>query len=63
MFGMTAATAWELDAERRREQAMAWKAPRSPEIRGPDARPSIWFRRLVSSLRRTPAAGWDNLRT
>ena len=31
MFGMTATTAWELDAERRREQAMAWKAPRSTD--------------------------------
>jgi len=63
MFGMTAATAWELDAERRHELVMAWKAPRSRAVPGPEARPFVSFRRLVSGLRRMAPANWEDLRT
>jgi hypothetical protein len=60
MFGMMPATAMELEAERRRELATAWKpvpTVRPDSVREP--RPAGSLRRLLGSFNRTPPAGWS----
>jgi hypothetical protein len=67
MFGMMPATAMELEAERRRELATAWKpvpTVRPDPVR--DSRPAGSLRRMLSSFTRVPPAGWagwDDVRT
>lgn len=62
MFGTTPVTAWELEAERRRELAMPWRtAPRAEREARHLARPSFSLRRLVESLRQPPRAGWKDV--
>jgi hypothetical protein len=64
MFGMTATTAWELEAERRVELAQRERYASGPAAR--DGRENGLFgamRRLAGSLRQAPAAGLKDLRT
>jgi hypothetical protein len=67
MFGMMPATAMELEAERRRELAGAWKpvpTMRPDPVR--ESRPAGSLRRVLSSFRRVPPptwAGWEDVRT
>jgi len=64
MFGMTAATAWELEAERRVELAQRGRYASGPEARtGRENRLFATLRRLTGSLRQTPSAGLKDLRT
>jgi len=63
MFGMTAATAWELEAERRVELASRTR-PASSEVRvGRDGVLLATLRRLTGSLRQAAPAGLKDLRT
>jgi len=63
MFGMTAATAWELEAERRVELASRTR-PASSEVRvGRDGVLLPTLRRLTGSLRHAAPAGLKDLRT
>jgi hypothetical protein len=64
MFGMTATTAWELEAERRVELAQRARYAAGPAAR--DGRENGLFaalRRLAGSLRQAPAAGLKDVRT
>ena len=64
MFGMTAATAWELEAERRVELAQRARYASSSEARA--RRENGLFaslRRLTGSLRQASSAGLKDLRT
>ena len=63
MFGYTPATAFELEAERRRELAMAWRPPRAESVARRQARPMASLRRFIGSLRQLPQAGWEDVRT
>ena len=63
MFGMTPATALELEAERRRELAMAFRPPRAEAVNRREARPTVSLRRFIGSLRQLPQAGWEDVRT
>ncbi|MEX0630710.1 MAG: hypothetical protein WEE67_06335 [Chloroflexota bacterium] len=63
MFGMTAATAWELEAERRVELAQRARYASGPAAG--DGRENGLFaslRRLAGSLRQAPAAGLRDVR-
>jgi len=64
MFGMTATTAWELEAERRVELAQRPRYAAGPGAR--DGRENGLFaalRRLAGSLRQAPTAGLKDVRT
>ena len=64
MFGMTATTAWELEAERRVELAQRGRYGSGPVAR--DGRENGLFaalRRLAGSLRQAPASGLKDVRT
>ena len=64
MFGMTATTAWELEAERRVELAQRARYASGPAAH--DGRENGLFaalRRLAGSLRQAPAAGMKDMRT
>jgi len=64
MFGTTATTAWELEAERRVELAQRARYASGPTAR--DGRHNGLFaalRRLAGSLRQAPAAGLKDVRT
>lgn len=64
MFGTTPVTAWELEAERRRELAMPWRLAYRPEREQRRRyRPHLGLRQLVESLRQAPPAGWEDVRT
>lgn len=63
MFGMTAVTAFELEAERRRELAMAYRPPRAEIVSRREFRPTASLRRFIGSLRQIPAGGLEDLRT
>ena len=64
MFGMTAVTAWELEAERRRELASSWRPlPRPDVIPRQRARPIVSLRRLIGFLGQVPPSGWEDVRT
>ncbi len=64
MFGMAAATAWELEAERRVELASRTRPASSSEVRvGRDGVLLATLRRLTGSLRQAAPAGLKNLRT
>lgn len=64
MFGMSAATAWELEAERRVELAYrARPASRSDAYAGRERGLLASLRRLTGSLRQAAPAGLNNLRT
>jgi hypothetical protein len=64
MFGMTAATAWELEAERRVELASrATPASRSEAFAGRERGLLASLRRLTTSLRQAAPAGLKDLRT
>jgi hypothetical protein len=63
MFGTTATTAWEIEAERRVELAQRGRYESGPAAR--DGRENGLFvalRRLAGSLRQAPAAGVRDLR-
>lgn len=63
MFGMTAVTAWELEAERRRELAFSCRAiPDSKTITRRDAGPVVSLLRLIGAVRQAPPAGWEDVR-
>lgn len=64
MFGMTGATAWELEAERRVELAQRARYASGPSAR--DGREDGLYaalRRLAGSLRQAPVAGLKDVRT
>ncbi len=64
MFGVTAATAWELEAERRVELASRSRPASNSEVRvGRDGVLLATLRRLTGSLRQAAPAGLKNLRT
>jgi hypothetical protein len=63
MFGMTAVTAFELEAERRRELATSWKPMPTVETAPRRARRSVSLRRLVSAPTPVPATNWEDVRT
>lgn len=64
MFGMTAATAWELEAERRVELASrARPASRTEAFAGGERGLLATLRRLTGSLRQASPAGLKDLRT
>ncbi|HEX9737971.1 MAG TPA: hypothetical protein VGA91_01960 [Candidatus Limnocylindria bacterium] len=64
MFGMTAATAWELEAERRVELASRARPASSSEARaGREAGLLASLLRLTGSLRQASSAGLKDLRT
>ncbi|HEX9634046.1 MAG TPA: hypothetical protein VGB34_00960 [Candidatus Limnocylindria bacterium] len=64
MFGMTAATAWELEAERRVELAQRSRyAPDSKARAGGEAGLLASLLRLTGSLRQGSSAGLKDLRT
>ena len=63
MFGMTAVTAWELEAERRQELAISWKSPATEPVPRRDRGRTVFLRRLVDALRQAPPAGWEDVRT
>lgn len=62
MFGTTPLTAWELEADRRRELAMSWRPPRVEPAPRPERR-SVSLRRLIDSWRHIPPAGLEDVRT
>lgn len=63
MFGMTAVTAFELEGERRRELATAYRPARAEVVARREVRPTASLRRLIGSLRQIPAGGLEDLRT
>jgi hypothetical protein len=64
MFGMTAATAWELEAERRVESAQRGRYESGPAARdGLESGLFAALRRVAGSLRQAPAAGLKDVRT
>ncbi len=65
MFGMMPATAMELEAERRRELATAWRPVRTIEpVSDRESRPVVVsLRRLIGSLTRVPPSSWEDVRT
>jgi hypothetical protein len=64
MFGMTATTAWELEAERRVELASrARPASRTEALAGGERGLLAALLRLTGSLRQAAPAGLKNLQT
>ena len=63
MFGMTAGTAWELEAERRVELAHAGRTAYRPDCTPAAGGAVLWLRSLFGSMPEAPPVNWKDVRT